>query len=177
MSVTILSDSQAAIKALLSTYTHCGSTLKAIQALNELGDSVGITIKWIKAHVSHPGNEAADEAARHAAKPENAANFIQTPSPWATYKAATQTFFMQKWSLEWNTYNHCRQTKNFFPSPDINKSKTILKLSTTNMKLLIEAFTGQNNLNYLQNIISPHEVSSLCRFCEEDNETFIHSCI
>ena len=41
--------------------------------------------------------------------------------------------------------------------------------------LFIECTTGHNNLNYLQSSkIYPEGVSELCRFCEEEPETFDH---
>ena len=39
---------------------------------------------------------------------------------------------------------------------------------------LIECTIGHNNLNYLQSKIYPEDVSELCRFCEEEPETFDH---
>ena len=35
----------------------------------------------------------------------------------------------------------------------------------------MQATTGQNNLNYLNSIITK-DYTSLCRFCKEDDETF-----
>ena len=40
------------------------------------------------------------------------------------------------------------------------------------MQMWIEIITGQNNLNYVQSKIYP--ISSECRFCEEEEETFYH---
>ena len=69
--VTILSDSQAAIKALQSTYTTCKSTQKAIENINKLGESINVEIRWIKAHVNYPGNEEADKLAKEGAGLDN----------------------------------------------------------------------------------------------------------
>ena len=41
------------------------------------------------------------------------------------------------------------------------------------MATLIQIITGQNNLNYLTHKINPN-ISDQCRFCEEEEETFIH---
>ena len=42
------------------------------------------------------------------------------------------------------------------------------------MRRLLELITGQNNLNYVQSKIYPGEISELCRFCEEEDETYEH---
>ena len=39
--------------------------------------------------------------------------------------------------------------------------------------LLVQIITGQNKLNYLSHKINPN-ISELCRFCEEEQETSIH---
>ena len=52
------------------------------------------------------------------------------------------------------------------------KAKTILKLNRGQLKTLIELITGQNNLNYMNNKVYGSE--DLCRFCEEEEETFDH---
>ena len=41
------------------------------------------------------------------------------------------------------------------------------------MKRLVELITGHNNLSYFQFKIDP-DVNPMCRFCEEQNETFHH---
>ena len=65
-------------------------------------------------------------------------------------------------------------SKIFLPEPHIGKSKEILQLARGQMCRLIEIISGHNNLNYLQSKIYPHDVSELCRFCEEEDETFDH---
>ena len=40
--------------------------------------------------------------------------------------------------------------------------------------ILLTGTTGHNNLNYFQSKIYPEDVSELCRFCEEEPETFAH---
>ena len=63
-------------------------------------------------------------------------------------------------------------TKEFYPIPDKKKCKEIMNLNRPDMKLWVEIVTGQNNLNYIQSKI--YEISSQCRFCEEEDETFYH---
>ena len=42
----------------------------------------------------------------------------------------------------------CRQTRQFFLSPDINVSKTILRLARSQLTKLVKLITGHNNLAY-----------------------------
>ena len=77
------------------------------------------------------------------------------------------------WEYKWKNYNHCRQTKNFYPKPTKNLYKQTCKLSRSSLSTLIKLVTGQSDLNYLTNIMFPN-ITDQCRFCEEEEETFIH---
>ena len=78
------------------------------------------------------------------------------------------------WEDEWTSNLTCRHSKNFLPRPDKNKSREILQLYRSQMRRLIELITGQNNLNYVQSKVHNGQTSELCRFCEEEDETFEH---
>ena len=95
-------------------------------------------------------------------------------SPIVIFKTELWDVTYKLWKDEWSTNSTCRLSKNFLPYPDKNKSKEILKLSRSQMRRLLELITGQNNLNYVQSKIYPGLVSELCRFCEEEEETFAH---
>ena len=63
-------------------------------------------------------------------------------------------------------------TKKFYSKPCKNKAKLITKLPRNQPSKLVELVTGQNNLNYLLNKI--YGTKNLCRFREEEEETFDH---
>ena len=63
-------------------------------------------------------------------------------------------------------------TKVFYPLPHRGKSRELLHLSRKQSRRFIEIVTGQNNLNYIQNKVTGQDL--LCRFCEENVETFDH---
>ena len=56
----------------------------------------------------------------------------------------------KQWTMEWQQLSTCRMTKIFFPKPDKNKTKKLLKHGRAYMQRFIECTTGHNNLNYLQ---------------------------
>ena len=94
--------------------------------------------------------------------------------PYSHFKTELWAAIYKIWATEWQTHPTCRLSKNFLPKPDRNKSKQILHLSRGQMRRLIELISGQSNLNYVQNKIHPLDISPMCRFCEEEDETFEH---
>ena len=84
-----------------------------------------------------------------------------------------ETKTMESWGTKWEKLQQCRQTKNFYPTPSVKLHKLVNKLSRSELSLLIQIITGQNSLNYTTSKILPNYTDQ-CRFCEEEEETFIH---
>ena len=63
-------------------------------------------------------------------------------------------------------------TKLFYPYPNRGKSKALIKMSHNKARRFVEIITGQNNLHNIQNKVN--QLDLLCRFCEEEEETFDH---
>ena len=117
-----------------------------------------------------PGTGAS--LAREAANLNEISNNIVLP--YSHFKTQLTDVTYKIWAYEWTNHPSCRLSKNFLPYPSKNKSKEIFKLSRSQMSRLIELITEQNNLNYVQSKVNPGLVDGLCRFCEEEDETFAH---
>ena len=66
--IKILSDSQAAIKALNNPRITSKSVLTTLEYMETLAlEAKHLTLSWIKAHVDTEGNEQADQAAKEGA--------------------------------------------------------------------------------------------------------------
>ena len=94
--------------------------------------------------------------------------------PYSYFKNQLNNVTYKLWADEWTQQPTCRLSKNFLPFPCKRKSIEILRLSRSQMKRMLELITGQNYLNYVQSKIYPGIVSKLCRFCEDEQETFAH---
>ena len=160
------------LQALSKTFTKSQTVLNTHKELQKISDKVrSLSLRWIKAHVGHDGNELADEYAKQGAAADT--NVFQLKTTRSEIKCLIETKCNDLWSQKWTNYKHCRQTKNFYPFISIDLYNKTKKLSRSGLSTLIKIVTGQNNLNYLSNIIDARH-TELCRFCEEEDETFIH---
>jgi ribonuclease HI len=169
--VKIFSDSRAAIMALDKQIFKSKTIVKAAKELNNLGEMLDrLEINWIKAHVGYDGNERADELARLAVNWDVIEDIAR---PTGLIMNTLWAKLYEDWAEEWQDDKTCRMTKQFIVKPDKEISRRILHFSRSKMRRLLEIITGHNNLNYFQQKIDALQ-SSLCRFCEEEDETFFH---
>lgn len=171
--IKIFSDSQAVVKALASANISSKTLHRTAKALNKLGDDPQVrrlTITWIKAHVGHEGNEAADGMARLGT---TETNMINLPLAAKLDKREIVAKIRERWEQEWQTEKTCRQTRFFFPKLDSKKSKNILMMGRLRLMTLIPLITGHNLLAYPASKEDP-QICPRCRLCGEADETFIH---
>ena len=130
-----------------------------------------LTLAWIKAHVGFEGNELADTAAKQGALEPEMSIKIDIPTSRTEINNKLKELIQDKWMLRWSTSTDYKHSKKFTTKPTPNLAKKILQLPRLKMRRLVEIITGHNNLSYFQFKIDP-DVNRLCRFCEEQNETF-----
>jgi ribonuclease HI len=172
--VVIYSDSQAALLALDSPVTDSRMVFYAKQMLNSACTQWGknITLRWVKAHVGHPGNEIADQLAKNGSMDHEATADEQTTPP-SYWKAEIKRAIETTWSQRFQKLTECRQTKIWFGQVDKNKSKHLLKLNRHELGEAIQVITGHAHLRYHDSKID-RTVSSRCRLCQEEDETSWH---
>ena len=172
--IKILVDSQAALKALSNNSIKSETVHRTIRELSPLGYNIPrLTLAWIKSHVGYKGNELADTAAKQGALEPEMSIKIEIPISKTEISNNLRELINNKWMLRWTTSTEYKHSKNFLIKPNSNIAKKILQLLRLKMKRLVEIITGHNNLSYFQYKIDP-DVNPLCRFCEEQNETFHH---
>ena len=93
--------------------------------------------------------------------------------PVKVLKEAVSEHFYKEWTKEFHDYNGARMGKLFYHGPDKIKAKYVLKLSRLRLARFIRIISGHNSLFYFRNKIDK-EISPICRFCNEEDETFIH---
>ena len=172
--VKILSDSQAAIKALSNRRIRSKGVLKTLESMEGAASIVSsLTLGWIKAHVGTEGNEEADKAATEGTIQGQHITYIKTKGSWGLVKNTIKRYTDVIWQDDWNKEDRFKHTKIFYTQPSNAKSRGILQLGTANLKKWIECITGHNNLSYFQNKLAA-TVDPTCRLCGNGQETIEH---
>ena len=118
---------------------------KCLNALNALGKDDGIHLRWVKAHVGIHGNEIADFLAKKGSSlGDGPTNELHIPK--TKQKCELNDHFHSKWSKAWKLYDQARQTKIWFPKPDLKKSTQLLRLGRNSLSRIVQFLTGQNKL-------------------------------
>ena len=170
--IKIFSDSKSSLEALQARTCKSNTVLDTHNDLNTLAEQVHkLSICWIKAHVGLDGNELADEYAKLGTLDDSVQINVHTTKN--DVRLAIEEYIFHKWKDKWHSYKGGRQTKIFYPQPCLKMGRKLDSLARIDRAIFIQAITGQNNLNYLNHLIVD-SLTPLCRFCEEDDETFHH---
>ena len=91
--------------------------------MKHLGEVCCLRLSWIKAHVGHPLNEAADKLAKTRAK---SANVHYIAVPWEILREEMRDMSTTSWRSEWTKSMACGHTKVFLPAPNQDFSEYLL---------------------------------------------------
>jgi ribonuclease HI len=169
-SVIINVDSQAALLALKNPKTSSRVVEECKTALNKLGHSMDVKMRWVKAHVGHAQNELADELAKKGAQGEG--DYAILPVPLSSFKQKVKEHLVALWETRWKARLDCRQSKVWFPTLNKTISRQIIRQSRPKVSRLVQFITGHNYLNY--HMSKTAGLDPLCRLCEEQDETAEH---
>ena len=172
LNISIRSDSQSAIQAILSCSTRSKLVLDCKAVLKEAKENHRIAIEWIKGHADHTGNELADFLARQGSCNKCYSVTPEVPVPMSNIKSKIKLHFEAKWQKRLLTLKECRQTKIFFPKVQGGKINKLAKLSKQKLNLLIQIGTGHA-------LVAKHmshwtNMERTCKLCEEDCESTEH---
>lgn len=170
--ITILSDSQAAIKALTSHEQHSKLVWCCLQDLISLARNNRVTITWVPGHEGVEGNEAADLLAKTGAETP----FIG-PEPFCGIHKKHSKNIIDQWIYKEHVdyYSNVQglETSKKFISVSRKTANKIIYLNKSDIKLITGMLTGHSTLKYHLHKLGLAE-DNICRHCNEEEEKTEH---
>ena len=111
-------------------------------------NNLKLTIKWIKAHVGHPGNEYADELAKKGTEMTPYGPEPIIPISKTTIYTNIRNEMTKIWAKRWENRKDARQTAIFFPKLNLKKSEQIIKLHKNTIGQVVRALSEIGTRNY-----------------------------
>ena len=172
--IVILSDCQAALKALDSDEITSRLVWECHNALCKLGNRNNVHLSWVPGHVGIGGNERADQLAR-----AGAGLPFYGPEPCYGISKATAHRTIDQWAreqhrLRWCSYPGQELGKTLIPEPSAPFSGWLLGLGRGRVRLVIALITGHGHFRkhlYTLGIIRDEQE---CRLCSSSLESANH---
>jgi ribonuclease HI len=173
--VDIVTDSMAALQAI-DAYIFTSKLVKdCFLELEKADNKIPIKIHWIKAHVGHEGNERADLLAKKGASTVNTCVEPIIPVPKSWIKGKIKMYVHDEWKQRWEGIQEARQTRIFFPEPNIRKSKKLMSYDKQTCGKMFRWISGHSFHRYHNYLTDPERFgSSMCRACREEREETSH---
>lgn len=171
-SISIFSDSQAALKALTSKTCQSRLVWECSHLLKQLSKKNLVKLYWVPGHCDIEGNEKADALARQG----SGGQFIG-PEPFCGVSRSIKKAKIKENQSEtiknnWKLSQSMRQSK-LFITPDKRKTDKLLNLSKKSLSTIVGLFTGHCPCRYhLKKLLLVQ--SDICRFCDSEKETAEH---
>ncbi|XP_048001445.1 uncharacterized protein LOC125238214 [Leguminivora glycinivorella] len=170
--VVIYTDSQAALKALNRTSVTSSLVRECREELNAVGEQREVTVAWVPGHQGVVGNEKADELARAGAGMEYIGPEPALPMSAEVTKGVIDKVNEAKAQREWENETGCRQPKMMIKGMDHRRTRYLLNLGKSSLRMLTGIITGHNTLNRHLKVIGIRDDES-CPHCGME-ETSLH---
>ena len=173
--ICIVSDSKSSIQAIDSHIVKSEMVSRCKNLLFKLSEKCPLSIKWVKAHAGHAGNELADSKAKAGARLEICGPEKIIPASKSWFKQRIEQEMCAKWIWKWQGSSHFRQTKIFFKSPCKIKAKQLLISGRDKFGTALRWISGHNFLRRHNNLVDKvNYPSPVCRLCNLEEETSSH---
>ena len=167
----IFSENQNTIRAILGDKVKSKTVLDCKKALTEYSPRGKLHIIWVPAHSGVVGNERANVLALKGRELE-AVN-LTNAKPFDATKAELKLWVRESHKAAWNNETVGRTTKILWGDPDESKTKNLLKMSKSEVSMMVRILSGHTGLRAHLCKIGRAD-SDEYRACGEDSKTLEH---
>ena len=169
-SITMCSDSRAALLALASRRTSSRLVNRCGEALTELAGRAEVTLVWVPGHRGIHGNEMADELAGAGAANIQRVAEAGIGRSLAAVRAELEDNLWRETDLRWTGRSDCNKSRTTWPHPNRGRSKRLLSWSRNSVRAAVGAYTGHCLLRGHAKRMGT-VADDICRGCGEESET------
>ncbi|XP_036319943.1 uncharacterized protein LOC118734325 [Rhagoletis pomonella] len=171
--ILILSDSQAAVRALSSFEIKSSLVRECVERLNALAEVNDFQLMWVPGHMGVAGNEEADHLPRTAASSTPIG-----PDPFLavgpnTIKEMLRRDNSKLRELHWLGTMGQRQAKSLLGGYNLSRYRLLMDLPKEKLRIITGFLTGHCKLRGHLHKLGIWS-SDLCRFCDAAKETPLH---
>lgn len=176
--LTICTDSQAAIGALMLPKIVSKVVLETVQLLNLLALGRRVTLLWTPARSGIQGNETADELARRGANSAQTRPHLVNLRGDDGHRVRIDEWLQRQTSLDWQRSSTAQHSKAFLQSPNVDYRDKLLELNKRELKIGCGMITGHIGLNAHLTRIRAREdpLCDRCNMGEESGQHFLCEC-
>lgn len=171
--ILILSDSQAALKALDNPVIRSETVRICAKALNKLATKNTVVLGWIPGHSHHTGNEKADKLANEGAAKETID--LEVPEATSSRSGKISDWLKGEKKAEWlkKRPDNGLYAKTLIEASRQGKLKNLINKSRTQIRARIGILTGHaRTAKYIHR--AKAEGDGMCRFCSTTAESIEH---
>lgn len=172
--IVICSDSQAAIAAIANPIVKSHLVEEGKQSLHALSERNTVEIVWVPGHSGVIGNEEADELARQGAAEKATGPEPILPIPNCVVKGKVREEMDRRMTAHWRESPGMKHAKACMANPSPKYKKEILSLSRTGTRTVAALLTGHGSFKLHLSKIGVNVDTTLCRYCEEQEESGWH---
>jgi hypothetical protein len=131
-----------------------------------------IHLRYVKAHVGIPGNEAADALAKRGVGQDF--QYFPTPVPKCNFNKIIKDHLYSLWTIHWDKQD-LSQIKIWFPYLDPSLSNRLLSFKRDSFSRRVRFLTGHCFLRRQNNLVDlNYQFSTVCRKCNIYQERASH---
>jgi ribonuclease HI len=172
--ILILSDSQAALRALGSPKVISRLVSECLEALQALADLIEVTLIWVPGHQGILGNEQADKFARQASAMQPLGPEPTLLIPKCLAREAIKNWTEHQHFSTWEDKPGCRHGKLFIGKPSKKRAEVLFKLGRRQLKMAVAILTGHAPVRGHPRNMGLYDGDPSCRFCGMETETVRH---
>lgn len=172
--IFIVTDSQAALRALASWEVDSGLVLECFHVLNELGARNRVKLVWVPGHQNIAGNEKVDQLAKRGSAQPLTGPEPAIGIPLGAVKGEVKRLLHQWHSEHWRESPRMESAKAFLSKgPSKHEAHCLLNMSKHDIRIVTGLVTGHCQMRkHLSRMKLVDE--DICRGCGEAEETPIH---